>query len=78
MPPRRRFQFRLRTLTIGVTFVAITAGILTSLGPPIVERRYVGAWEDHIQYELNWPAIAALTAAAIALILAIRAISRST
>ena len=33
--PRRRFQFRLRTLMIGVTLLAAVAGIWKAMGPPI-------------------------------------------
>ena len=62
--PKRRFQFRLRTLMIVVTYTAITAGILTGLGTPIVER----SGGSTILVEENWPSIVALTAEAIAIL----------
>jgi hypothetical protein len=67
-PKRRRYQFSLRSLMIVVTYTAITAGILTWLGPPIVARHYLGRLGELTFFEENWPSIVALTAEAISII----------
>jgi hypothetical protein len=38
-PPKRKrrcFQFRLRTMLVGVTALAVAAGLWKALGPPII------------------------------------------
>jgi hypothetical protein len=67
-PPKRRLQFRLRTLMIVVTYTAFTAGILTGLGPPIVASHYIGRLGELTYFEENWPSIVALTAEAISIV----------
>jgi hypothetical protein len=75
--PRRRFQFRLRTLFVVVTFAGITAGILKGIGPPIVVHTVSSSTFSSSRREMNWDALSALTVEAVAIFVVIRAIRHS-
>jgi hypothetical protein len=59
-PVRRRFQFRLRTLLIGVTLSAAVAGMWRAYGPPIYRA---DQWDGPL-VEVNgyWGAVLLFTA----------------
>jgi hypothetical protein len=54
-PPRRRFQFRLRTLLIGVTLLAVPCAYVGWQGRIVQERRQTALWIDSVGGEALAP-----------------------
>jgi hypothetical protein len=52
--PRRRFQFRLRTLMIGVTLLAAACGYVAWQAKIVKERKAVADLVQHYQVSVYW------------------------